>query len=59
MIAAIDHEITAEEYAELTQIATELGLSREELNVIRREYKDNLAAIQKMRTTTGETAAEA
>ncbi|HYI21037.1 MAG TPA: TerB family tellurite resistance protein [Candidatus Limnocylindrales bacterium] len=49
MIVASDHEITAEEYAELTQIATELGLSREELNVIRRDYKDNLAAIQKMR----------
>ena len=49
MIVAADHEITAEEYAELTQIATELGLSREELNVIRRDYKDNLAAIQKMR----------
>ncbi len=49
MIVASDHEITAEEYAELTQIATELGLTREELNVIRRDYKDNLAAIQKMR----------
>ena len=48
-VVAADHEITAEEYAELTQIATELGLTREELNVIRRDYKDNLAAIQKMR----------
>lgn len=49
MIVAADHEITAEEYAEMTQIATELGLSREELNVIRREYRDQLVAIQKMR----------
>ncbi|MEO6349667.1 MAG: TerB family tellurite resistance protein [Candidatus Limnocylindrales bacterium] len=48
-ITASDHEITAEEYAELTQIADELGLTREELNVIRREYKDHLGAIKKMR----------
>jgi uncharacterized tellurite resistance protein B-like protein len=48
-ITAADHEITAEEYAELTQIADELGLSREELNVIRRGYSDQLAAIRKMR----------
>jgi len=52
MIVAADHEITAEEYAELTQIATELGLSREELNVIRGEYKENLVAIKKMRGKT-------
>jgi uncharacterized tellurite resistance protein B-like protein len=48
-ITAADHEITAEEYAELTQIADELGLTREELNVIRRGYSDQLAAIKKMR----------
>jgi uncharacterized tellurite resistance protein B-like protein len=48
-VVAADHTITAEEYAELTQIATELGLSREQLNQIRREYRDHLAAIQKMR----------
>jgi uncharacterized tellurite resistance protein B-like protein len=53
MIVAGDHEITAEEYAEMTQIATELGLSREELNVIRREYRDHLVAIQKMRAGGG------
>ena len=34
-VAATDHEITAEEYAELTEIAEELGLTRAELNVIR------------------------
>jgi uncharacterized tellurite resistance protein B-like protein len=50
-VVAADHTITAEEYAELTQIATELGLSRAQLNEIRREYRDHLAAIQKMRGT--------
>jgi uncharacterized tellurite resistance protein B-like protein len=48
-VAAADHQITSDEYAELTQIADELDLSREELNVIRREYVDQLAAIKRMR----------
>ncbi|MDQ3938551.1 MAG: TerB family tellurite resistance protein [Chloroflexota bacterium] len=48
-VVAVDHPISAEEYAELTQIARELDLSREQLNVIRREYRDHLAAIQRMR----------
>jgi uncharacterized tellurite resistance protein B-like protein len=48
-VVASDHEITAEEYAELTSIADELGLTRQELNVIRNQYKDNLVAIQRMR----------
>ncbi len=48
-VVASDHQISAEEYAELTQIADELGLTREELNVIRREYREHLAAIQHMR----------
>ncbi|CAN5699423.1 hypothetical protein BH24CHL5_BH24CHL5_06300 [soil metagenome] len=48
-VVAADHTISAEEYAELTQIADELGLSRAELNVIRREYREHLAAIQAMR----------
>jgi len=50
-VVASDHTITAEEYAELTQIARELDLSREQLNVIRREYSQHLAAIQRMRGT--------
>ncbi len=49
VVAATDGDITAEEYAELTQIAEELGLSRAELNVIRDEHKDQLSAIKKMR----------
>jgi uncharacterized tellurite resistance protein B-like protein len=52
-VVAADHEITAEEYAELTQIADELGLTRPELNVIRNEYREHLVAIQRMRRTTG------
>jgi len=51
-VVASDHEITAEEYAELTSIADELGLTRQELNVIRNKYKDSLVAIQKMRGQT-------
>ena len=48
-VTAADHEITAEEYAELTQIAVELDLSRDELNEIRRQHRDQLAAIKLMR----------
>jgi uncharacterized tellurite resistance protein B-like protein len=48
-VVATDHEITSTEYAELTQIAEELGLNRTELNVIRNRYKDSFTAIQAMR----------
>ena len=48
-VAASDHAISAEEYAELTEIGTELGLNRDELNEIRRRYSDQLTAIQQMR----------
>jgi uncharacterized tellurite resistance protein B-like protein len=51
-VVAADHEITSAEYAELTQIADELGLNRTELNEIRNKYKDNLTAIQQMRGMT-------
>jgi uncharacterized tellurite resistance protein B-like protein len=53
-VVASDHEITADEYAELTEIADELGLSKPELNQIRNEYRDQLAAIQKMRRSLPE-----
>lgn len=52
-VVAADHEISAEEYAELTQIADELALTRAQLNVIRRDYSGHLAAIQRMRGLTG------
>ena len=48
-VVASDHQISAEEYAELTQLATELGLNRAELNEIRANYRDKLTVIQKMR----------
>jgi len=53
-VVASDHEITAEEYAELTEIADELGLTRPELNEIRREYSDSMSAVQKMRAQVDE-----
>lgn len=52
-VVAADHEITSEEYAELTQIADELNLSRPQLNEIRNEYRDHLTAIQRMRRQVG------
>ena len=55
-VVAADHEITSVEYAELTEIASELGLNRAELNVIRNEYKDQLSAIQQMRALGGPSA---
>jgi uncharacterized tellurite resistance protein B-like protein len=57
-VVAADHQITAEEYAELTQIADELGLTRDELNVIRREYREHLSAIQQMRARTNTGSAD-
>lgn len=48
-VVASDHEINAEEYAELTEIATELGLTRAELNEIRHQYSDHLTVVQLMR----------
>ena len=48
-VAASDDEITAQEYAELTEIAEELGLSRDELNEIRNEYREQIVAVRQMR----------
>jgi len=48
-VVSSDHEITSAEYAELTEIADELGMDRGELNVIRNKYKDQFTAIQAMR----------
>ena len=51
-VVASDREITSTEYAEMTEIAEELGLTRDELNVIRNEYKENLTALKQMRGLT-------
>ena len=53
-VAASDHEITAEEYAELTEIADELDLPRNELNEIRNQYRDQIVAVQQMRRRLSE-----
>jgi len=52
-VVASDHRISAEEYSELTQIASELGLNQAQLNVIRRDYREHLEAIQRMRGLSG------
>src|SRR5205085_1452375 len=41
--------ITAEEFAELTEIAQELDLPKDELNDLRRQYADKSAAVRAVR----------
>jgi uncharacterized tellurite resistance protein B-like protein len=48
-VVAVDHQITAVEFAELTEISDELGLTRPELNEIRAKYRDQLSVLQQMR----------
>ena len=48
-VGAADTSISAEENAEINQIAHELGLSRAQVNDVRNEYRDQLAVIQAMR----------
>lgn len=57
-VVAADHQISAEEYAELTQIAGQLDLTRAQLNTVRRQYSEHLAAIQRMRGLRGSSAGE-
>lgn len=52
-VGAAEGAITAEESAELNQIAKELDLSDEQLTTVRGEYTEQYAAIQEMRKTTG------
>jgi uncharacterized tellurite resistance protein B-like protein len=51
-VVASDDEISAEEYAELTELARELDLTRAELNDIRAGYRDKLTVIKQMRGQT-------
>ena len=48
-VAAADDNISAQEFAELTQIAGELDMARPELNELRRRYADKLAAVRLVR----------
>jgi uncharacterized tellurite resistance protein B-like protein len=52
-VGAAEGAITAEESAELNQIAKELDLSDEQLTAVRGEFTEQFAAIQQMRETTG------
>lgn len=51
-VGAAEGSITAEESAELNQIAKELDLSDEQLTAVRGEFTDQFAAIQQMREAT-------
>jgi tellurite resistance protein len=51
-VGAADGSITGQESAELNQIGKELGFVSEEVDRIRAEFTDQLAAIQKMRRMT-------
>ena len=52
-VGAADDTITAAESAELNQIGKELGFRSDEIDAIRDEFRDQLAAIQAMRRARG------
>jgi tellurite resistance protein len=52
-VGAADDSITAAESAELNQIGKELGFRSDEIDAIRNEFRDQLAAIQAMRRARG------
>ena len=52
-VGAADDTITAAEVAELNQIGKELGFRSDEVDQIRDEFRDQLAAIQAMRAARG------
>ena len=52
-VGAADDSITAAEVAELNQIGKELGFRADEIDAIRNEFRDQLAAIQAMRAARG------
>lgn len=55
-IGAAGDSISAEESAELNQIAKELGLTDEQLNSVRGEFTDRFEAVQRMRQLPGAAA---
>ena len=52
-VGAADDTITAPEVAELNEIGKELGFRSDEVDQIRDEFRDQLAAIQAMRAARG------
>lgn len=55
-VGAVDGSISAVESAELNEIGKELGFTAEEVDRIRLEFADSLAAIQQMRRMAAEGA---
>ena len=55
-VGAADDTITAEESAELNAIGKELGFASADVDAIRNEFRDQLAAIQAMRRATGDVS---
>lgn len=52
-VGAADDSISAEESAELNEIGKELGFRSDEVDVIRDEFRGQLAAVQSMRAALG------
>lgn len=52
-VGAADDSITAAEVAELNEIGKELGFRSDEVDAVRDEFRDQLAAIQAMRKARG------
>jgi uncharacterized tellurite resistance protein B-like protein len=48
-VVATDNAINSDETHELAEVAEELGISRSELNELRRKYADKMTAVQAMR----------
>jgi uncharacterized tellurite resistance protein B-like protein len=53
-MGAADHSITAPESAELNEVGKELGFRADEVDAIRVEFSDQLAALQTMRRMTAQ-----
>jgi uncharacterized tellurite resistance protein B-like protein len=53
-MGAADHSITAPESAELNEVGKELGFRADEVDSIRVEFSDQLAALQTMRRMTAQ-----
>jgi uncharacterized tellurite resistance protein B-like protein len=52
-VGAADDSITAPEVAELNEVGKELGFRSDEVDTLRDEFRDQLAAIQAMRAARG------
>jgi hypothetical protein len=55
-MGAADHTITAPESAELNEVGKELGFRADEVDAIRVEFSDQLAALQAMRRMTAQAS---